>query len=176
MDFGQVLGLIAPYIIWIVIAVAVFSYLLAQYYQRKVFPRVEYHRTGPNSETYQCVEVGNRVMFTTGSTGMSLFGGMKKKTLVTAIMQAQPEIKIFGFKTIRLHHVIEGFNETVDIRSIKRTNPMTGGALAVAEGVMATSFEAMQRSIPKGKGDWMMHLIFMALGVGWGLIIGILFA
>ena len=59
---GEIIGLLMPYIGPLVIATAVFAYLLAQYYQRKIFPRVEYHRKGPNAETYPCVEIGNRVM------------------------------------------------------------------------------------------------------------------
>lgn len=171
---GEVLSLLAPYIGPMIIAIAAFSYLLAQYFQRKIFPRVEYHRKGPNAETYPCVELGNRVMFETGG-GFRLFGG-KKKDQIAAVLRARPEIKVFGFKTIRLHHVIEGFNETVDIRDIKTQNPMGGGALAVSEAVMATAYEQMAKSIPKGKGDVMINVVMVLVGLGWGLLIGVVFA
>lgn len=174
---GDAISLFGPWIAIIAIAAAIFSYLLAQWYQRKVFPRVEFHRGGPNAETYQCVEVGNRVMFNVGGT-FSLFRGTKEKQLVVAIIMAHPEVKVFGFKTVRLHHVIEGFNQTVDIRDVIRKNPelaMGAGALAVSEGVMATGFEAMAKSVPKTKMDFFMNLIFIALGFGWGLLLGVLF-
>ena len=174
MDILQVFGTMLPFIGPLIIAMAVFSYLLAQYYQRKVFPRVEYHRTGPNAETYPCVEVGNRVMFKTGG-GLRLFGGKRKPDIITAVMKAFPEIKVFGFKTIRLHHVIEGFNETVDIRSIKQDNPMGGGAIATSEAVMATAFENMCKSIPTGKKEWMMTIMGVLVGFGWGLLLGVIF-
>jgi hypothetical protein len=177
MAIGDVISAFGPWIGIIVIGMAIFSYLLAQYYQRKVFPRVEYHRLGPNSETYHCVEVGNRVMFRTGGAGMSLF---KKapKSLITAIIKTQPEVKVFGFRTIRLHHVLEGFNQTVDIRDLVRKNiidPLGGGALATSEAVMATSFEAMSKSIPKTKMDFMMNILMIALGFGWGILMGVVF-
>lgn len=171
---GEVFALLAPYIGWIVIASAVFAYLMAQYYQRKIFPKCEYHRIGPNAETYPCVEVGNRVMFKVGSS-FSLFGLKKKQEVITAVMRAKPEIKVFGFKTIRLHHVIESFNETVDIRDIKFANPLAAGAIAVSEAVMATAFENMAKSVPKGKSEWIMTIIVGLAGFGWGLLMGILF-
>lgn len=173
ISLNDVWSLLAPFIGWIVIGAAAFSYLIAQYYQRRVFPRVEYHRKGPNSETYSCLEVGNRVVFTPGSS-FSLFGGHKKKESVNAVMQAKPEIKIFGFKTIRLHHVIEGFNETVDIRDLKARNPLTGGALATSEAVMGIAFEQMAKSVPKSKGEWLMMVVAGLMGLGWGILFGYL--
>lgn len=166
--------ILLPAIPWLAISVAIFSYLLAQYFQRRVFPRVEFHRKGMNAETYPCVEVGNRVMFQTGGT-FSPFRGTKEKTLVTAVLMVPPEIKVFGFRTIRLHHVIEGYGETVDIRELKLQNPMRAGAIAVSEAIMATSFEDMAKSIPKSKGDMMMHLVFLFVGLGWGLLMGTVF-
>lgn len=174
---GEVISLLGPYIAFIAIAAAIFSYLLAQWFQRKVFPRAEYHRSGPNAETYPCVEVGNRVLFNVGGA-FSLFRGTREKQLVTAIIMAWPEVKVFGFRTVRLHHVIEGFNQTVDIRDVIRKNPglaMGAGSLAVSEGVMATSFDAMAKSVPKTKMDFFMNIIFIMLGFGWGLLLGIIF-
>jgi len=174
MGIFDIIVMLLPHLWWIAILIAVFSYMLAQYYQRKVFPRVEYHRTGPNAETYPCVEVGNRVMFNTGG-GFSLFQ-KKQKSMVTAVIRAAPEIKVFGFKTIRLHHVIEGLNETVDIRYLKEMpETFAGGALAVSEGVMATAFENMAKSIPKGRTEWMIAIMAGFLGFGWGLLVGIIF-
>lgn len=172
---GAVWSLLAPYIGFIVIGSAAFAYLMAQYYQRKIFPRVEYHRKGPNAETYQCVELGNRVMFTTGG-GFRLFGAKRASETIAAVIMAHPEIKVFGFKTIRLHHVVEGFNQTIDVRDvIEKINPIGGGAVSVCEAVMATSFENMAKSIPKGRTEWMMMAIIGFMGFGWGMLIGALF-
>lgn len=169
MSAIEVLG---PALPWLIISVAVFSYLLAQYFQRKVFARVEYHRRGMSAETYQCVEVGNRVLFQTGGS-FSLFRPTKERTLVNAVLTVPPEIKVFGFKTIRLHHVIEGYGETVDIRELKTQNPMHAGATATSEAVMSTAFEEMAKSVPRGKSDMMIRLVFLLVGLGWGLLLGV---
>lgn len=161
---------------WIAISVVVFSYLLAQYYMRKVFVRAEYHRKGPSSETYPCVEVGNRVMFKTGGK-FKLFG-QSPQTLVTATIMAKPEVKVFGFKTLRLHHVIEGFNQTVDIRDLMtsgKVSPLGGGFMAASEAAFATAMEGLQKSIPKGKGEWVMTIMGIAMGFGVGLALGMVF-
>jgi hypothetical protein len=155
--------------------VAVFSYILTQHYQRKIFSKVEYHRKGPNAETYPCVEIGNRIAFTPGGGESKLFGSKRKEQRLTVVNRAKPEIKVFGFKTIRLHHVIEGWGETVDIRDLKEKTPSGAGTIATSEAVMSTAFENMQKAIPKSKGDWMMWLIFAGMGVAWGIVISVAF-
>lgn len=167
----EAMDILLPMMPWLIISVAIFSYLLAQYFQRKVFPRVEFHRKGMSAETYPCVEVGNRVMFQTGGS-FSIFRPTAKRTLVNAVMMVPPEIKVFGFRTVRLHHVLEGHGETVDIRELRMANPMHAGATATSEAVMATSFEEMSKSVPRSKSDMMIHLVFLMVGLGWGLLIG----
>jgi len=158
------------------IVMAVVAYLIAVYCMRKVFPRVEYHRKGVVSETHPCMEKGNRVTFTPSGSKFRIVGGTKPETL-TAIIAAKPELKVFGFKNIRLHHVIEGFGFTVDIRDLKM-NPETaamgmpvGTSMAVADHF----FEAMGKSWPKGKIEWLMTLMAIFMGIGMGFMLGVFF-
>lgn len=161
---------------WIAISVVVFAYLLAQHYMRKVFVRVEYHRKGLSSETHSCVEVGNRVMFKTGGK-FALFG-KSPQSMVTATVMAKPEIKVFGFKTLRLHHVLEGYNQTVNIRDLLLKSGISaigGGYMAASEAAFSTAMEGLQKSIPKGKGEWIMTIMGIMMGLGIGFALGIVF-
>lgn len=163
---------LADWRLWAMLPViAVISWLMANYYMRKVFTRVAYHRKGNTVEILQCLEREGRVTFQTVTDPLT-----KKREEITVTKQGLPEIQVAGLKTFKLYHAVEGFGLTVDIRDVVEDKPdKSGSVVHTALSAMATAFELMARTVAKSKGDYLIIIgvgvLCFFLGFGWGKVL-----
>lgn len=167
ISFG-IFDIFSDWRLWMMIPViAIMSYLMAQYYMRKVFVRVVYHRRGSTVDIMQCLEREDRITFKTVQDPVT-----RKKEEITVVKKANPEVQVAGLKTYKLYHVVEGFGETVEIRDIKKDSTSSGIPISTAFSAMGVAFDLMSRTASKGKSEWLIPvaigLLCFFLGFGWG--------
>jgi len=84
---------------------------------RRMKPVVMFHKKAPYAEFYSCREIGNRIEFVP-KAGFFKVVRPRDKISVVRGENVKPEVQVRGLKTYSIHHVVEGWAETVDIRQI----------------------------------------------------------
>jgi len=178
----QVLYVIVTQYSWIFGFFAVVSWIVAQQIMRKISTLVAYHKKGNVAEIYGATEKGSLVEFLP-KKGV-LFARRDPLDIVTAKIEAEPEIQVTGLRTFRVHHIIEGYNKSVNVRQIPRliaemfllrTGAMMGGegtSVSTSLATMQQAFTTMGQSFPKTRAEYFTNLVYATAGLGWGIVIG----
>jgi len=115
-----------------------------------------------------------------------LFAKKSPIDMVRATVGAAPEIQIAGLRTYSVHHVVEGYNKTVDVRDIPillaklyqaragvaLASGTSGPTVATSLATMQNAFHSMGGAFAKTKGEYFINLIYAAAGMGWGIVMG----
>ena len=169
---------------WVFIIFAIFSWIMAQRMMRRISTLVAYHRKGVAVELYRGAIQGQSLSFLP-KKGV-LFARKSPIDLVRVTVDANPEMQIAGLRTYSLHHVLEGYNKTVNIRTIPvllaklyqaqagvpLTSGTSGSSVATSLATMQNAFNSMGTSFPRGKGEFVANMVYGTAGMGWGIVIG----
>ena len=180
----QVFYLLITQYSWVFILFAVFSWIMAQRMMRSISILVAYHRRGVAVEIYKGKIQGQSLSFFPRK-GV-IFAKKSPIDIVRVTIDADPEMQIQGLRTYSLHHIIEGYTKTVNIRQIPvllarlyqasagipLTTGTSGSTVATSLATMQNAFTSMGGSFAKTKGEYMINFVWAAAGMGWGIVMG----
>lgn len=180
----QILSLMVTRFWWVFLVFAIFSWIMAQRMMRSISILAVYHRKGVAAENYRATLQGQVLSFIPKKG--TLFARKSPIDVVRVTVDADPEIQVVGLRTYSVHHIIEGYSRTVNIRQIPillaklyqaqvgvpLLSGLAGTSVATSLSTMQSAFSTMGGSYPKTKGEYIMNAIYAIAGLGWGVVIG----
>jgi hypothetical protein len=160
---------------WIFPIIGFVMWFIVMQMARTITNRVLYIRKGGTMSFHKCVIQGTNIKFKPEPS--------RKAQPVTAHIEAQPYVYVKGMNTLRVYVITEGGGKTVAFPvGAKPANVSLGdnpaGTSSMAAAASISLFERwtthLAEHLPKTKGEYLIMLMYIIIGVAIGLAWGML--